>query len=225
MNDAEVVDSLTALAHPLRLQVFRALVVTGQPGLTPAVMQEALGVPATTLSFHLKELAVAGLVTQQRSGPLSQRLMPFSVDHPNAVWRASPDWSIRRRSRWTRVGRMNSSAIRSHGRSTCGALALCALATIALLLSILETTTCIWAMMFAAAVVAVFCLKAKLRPSRLASISVCFGTWSLRSSALTSGPALSFQVRTQWQPFSAKVNAPTALISTHSFIEIHGEAA
>lgn len=67
MNDDQVVKALAALAHPVRLEVFRALVVSGAPGLTPGVMQEGLGIPATTLSFHLKELATAGLVTQERA--------------------------------------------------------------------------------------------------------------------------------------------------------------
>ncbi len=67
MESSDVVKSLAALAHPLRLQVFRALVVAGQPGLTPGVMQEGLAVPAATLSFHLKELAASGLVTQERA--------------------------------------------------------------------------------------------------------------------------------------------------------------
>jgi len=67
MDPTEVIRALAALAHPLRLQIFRALVVTGQRGLTPGVMQEALNVPATTLSFHLKELTSAGLVTQERA--------------------------------------------------------------------------------------------------------------------------------------------------------------
>lgn len=63
MEKKEVVQALAALAHPLRLEVFRALVVAGQGGLTPGVMQDALAVPAATLSFHLKELANSGLVT------------------------------------------------------------------------------------------------------------------------------------------------------------------
>ena len=67
MQEDQVIKALAALAHPLRLQVFRALVVTGKSGLTPGVIQEALDVPATTLSFHLKELASAGLVTIERS--------------------------------------------------------------------------------------------------------------------------------------------------------------
>jgi ArsR family transcriptional regulator len=67
MDEDVVIKALGALAHPLRLKVFRALVVTGPSGLTPGVMQEALAVPATTLSFHLKELVAAGLVTQARA--------------------------------------------------------------------------------------------------------------------------------------------------------------
>lgn len=62
-----VIDSLGALAHPIRLEVFRALVVRGSTGLTPGTMAEALDIAPNTLSFHLKELAHAGLVTQERS--------------------------------------------------------------------------------------------------------------------------------------------------------------
>ena len=67
MQADEVVKALGALAHPVRLEVFRALVVSGPRGLTPGVMQEGLGIPATTLSFHLKELASAGLANIERS--------------------------------------------------------------------------------------------------------------------------------------------------------------
>ena len=67
MDEVDVVKSLGALAQPVRLQVFRALVVTGAAGLTPGTMAEALGIPQNTLSFHLKELANAGLVLQERS--------------------------------------------------------------------------------------------------------------------------------------------------------------
>ena len=67
VNPNEVVQSLAALAHPVRLQVFRALVVNGQQGLTPGVIQEALAIAPATLSFHLKELMASGLVTQERS--------------------------------------------------------------------------------------------------------------------------------------------------------------
>ncbi len=67
MEESTVVRSLAALAQPIRLQVFRALVVVGDTGLTPGAMAEGLGIPANTLSFHLKELVHAGLVTQERA--------------------------------------------------------------------------------------------------------------------------------------------------------------
>lgn len=68
MNSETVVRSLAALAQPVRLQVFRCLVVAGPGGLTPGALVEAIGVPATGLSFHLKELTHAGLVSQERQG-------------------------------------------------------------------------------------------------------------------------------------------------------------
>jgi ArsR family transcriptional regulator, arsenate/arsenite/antimonite-responsive transcriptional repressor len=68
MEEQAVVESLAALAQPLRLKVFRALVVAGPRGLTPGAMSEGAGVPSATLSFHLKELMASGLVTQQRDG-------------------------------------------------------------------------------------------------------------------------------------------------------------
>jgi DNA-binding transcriptional ArsR family regulator len=67
MEEPDVVRALAALAQPVRLQVFRALVVRGDAGLTPGAMAEGLGIPPNTLSFHLKELAHAGLVTQERA--------------------------------------------------------------------------------------------------------------------------------------------------------------
>jgi len=48
--------------------MFRLFVVAGKTGLTPGAITEALAVPATTLSFHLKELMHAGLVSQERDG-------------------------------------------------------------------------------------------------------------------------------------------------------------
>jgi len=67
MNEEAAVKSLAALAQPVRLRIFRALVVVGQAGMTPGAMQEGLEIPAATLSFHLKELLHAGLVTQERA--------------------------------------------------------------------------------------------------------------------------------------------------------------
>lgn len=68
MEEKDVIKALGALAQPNRLQVFRALVVAGKAGSTPGAIAESLAVPAATLSFHLKELLHAGLVSQERSG-------------------------------------------------------------------------------------------------------------------------------------------------------------
>ena len=68
MEEQDVVKSLAALAQESRLRVFRTLVVAGPLGLTPGALSEELDVAATTLSFHLKELTNAGLVSQQRDG-------------------------------------------------------------------------------------------------------------------------------------------------------------
>lgn len=68
MNEPEVVKALAALAQETRLKLFRLLVVAGKTGLTPSSMSDTLEVPATALSFHLKELNHAGLVTSERQG-------------------------------------------------------------------------------------------------------------------------------------------------------------
>ena len=67
MSEDEVVKSLAALAQPVRLQVFRALVIAGPRGMTPSTMAEGLGIPGSSLSFHLKELTNAGLIGQERA--------------------------------------------------------------------------------------------------------------------------------------------------------------
>ena len=56
------VRSLAALAQDSRLQVFRLLVQTGPAGLPAGEIAERLGIPASTLSFHMKTLNHAGLV-------------------------------------------------------------------------------------------------------------------------------------------------------------------
>lgn len=67
MEQQDVVRALAALAQPVRLQVFRALVVAGLRGMTPGTMAAGLAIPPNTLSFHLKELSQAGLVRQERA--------------------------------------------------------------------------------------------------------------------------------------------------------------
>lgn len=68
MDETTAVASLAALAQGMRLRVFRALVGAGPQGLTPGALSATLDVPASTLSFHLKELTHAGLVSQERDG-------------------------------------------------------------------------------------------------------------------------------------------------------------
>jgi ArsR family transcriptional regulator len=68
MEDNAAVQALAALAHAMRLRVFRALVVAGSQGVIPSALAEQLEVAPNTLSFHLKELTHAGLVTQERQG-------------------------------------------------------------------------------------------------------------------------------------------------------------
>jgi ArsR family transcriptional regulator, arsenate/arsenite/antimonite-responsive transcriptional repressor len=68
MDESMAVASLAALAQSMRLRVFRALVGAGPEGMTPGALAATLDVPASTLSFHLKELMHAGLVSQQRDG-------------------------------------------------------------------------------------------------------------------------------------------------------------
>jgi len=68
LTESQTVQALAALAQPVRLRAFRALVVAGPQGLTPGALAEALGATPSALSFHLKELLRAGLVTQQRQG-------------------------------------------------------------------------------------------------------------------------------------------------------------
>jgi ArsR family transcriptional regulator, arsenate/arsenite/antimonite-responsive transcriptional repressor len=67
-SEATTVKALAALAQPQRLRAFRALVVAGPAGLTPGVMAEQLGIAPSALSFHLKELTHAGLVSSEPRG-------------------------------------------------------------------------------------------------------------------------------------------------------------
>lgn len=68
MDAPQAVKALAALAQPSRLAVFRALVVAGRSGRTPTDLAASLALSAPALSFHLKELLHAGLVTQEREG-------------------------------------------------------------------------------------------------------------------------------------------------------------
>lgn len=68
MNEQTAVSALAALAQEARLRVFRALVGAGPDGMTPGALSAMLGIPGSTLSFHLKELVHAELVNVERDG-------------------------------------------------------------------------------------------------------------------------------------------------------------
>lgn len=90
LTEGAVVKALSALAQAQRLRTFRALVVAGPAGLTPGVIAEQLSVGASALSFHLKELTHAQLVSSEPRGrnviyranfTLMQGLMAYMTEH------------------------------------------------------------------------------------------------------------------------------------------------
>lgn len=68
MKTDDAIAALSALASEARLAVFRLLVKRGPSGYTPTELTRRLGVPAPTLSFHLRELVNVGLVANRREG-------------------------------------------------------------------------------------------------------------------------------------------------------------
>jgi len=66
MDTKSAISSLSALAQETRLAIFRMLVEAGAEGLAAGVIAERLGIPASSLSFHLAELTRAGLIAQRR---------------------------------------------------------------------------------------------------------------------------------------------------------------
>jgi DNA-binding transcriptional ArsR family regulator len=68
MESNGAVNALAALAQNSRLQVYRLLVQAGPEGLAASELAERLGIPATTLSFHLKTLSHADLVLARQEG-------------------------------------------------------------------------------------------------------------------------------------------------------------
>ena len=90
LDEKTAVAALGALAQGMRLRVFRALVGAGPAGMTLGALSATLDVQASALSFHLKALTHAGLVTQGRDGrPLIYRpairqmnaLLAYLTDH------------------------------------------------------------------------------------------------------------------------------------------------
>jgi len=62
MNIQTAVIQLSSIAQTARLEIFRLLVQAGHDGLSAGNIGESLKIPASTLSFHLKELSHAGLI-------------------------------------------------------------------------------------------------------------------------------------------------------------------
>lgn len=68
MELVDAVKALASLAQETRLEVFRLVIRSGDEGLAAGSIAEQLAVPASTLSFHLKELCNAGLLQDRRDG-------------------------------------------------------------------------------------------------------------------------------------------------------------
>ena len=64
----QAVKSLAALAQESRLSVYKMLVQAGPAGMTAGRISEQLGISASALSFHMKELTHAGMVTSRQEG-------------------------------------------------------------------------------------------------------------------------------------------------------------
>jgi DNA-binding transcriptional ArsR family regulator len=68
MNTKDAISALAALAQESRLATFRLLVQAGPQGLAASKIAEALAVPASSMSFHLKELTHASLIVPRQEG-------------------------------------------------------------------------------------------------------------------------------------------------------------
>lgn len=77
MEISNAVTALAALAQETRLSVYRLLVQAGPEGVPAGAIGEHLEVAPATLSFHLKELARAGLVSSRQAG----RFVYYSADY------------------------------------------------------------------------------------------------------------------------------------------------
>lgn len=76
METKTAIAALAALAQESRLAVFRLLVQVGPAGLAASKIAEQLGLPSSSLSFHLKELTHAGLIAPRQDG----RFLIYSAD-------------------------------------------------------------------------------------------------------------------------------------------------
>ena len=78
MNAAVVIEALGALAQDHRLAVFRRLVQAGDRGMAAGAIAEAIGIPNSSLSFHLAQLRSAGLILQERQ----HRSLIYRANYP-----------------------------------------------------------------------------------------------------------------------------------------------
>jgi ArsR family transcriptional regulator len=78
MKTNDAIKALAALAQATRLDVFRLLVQHGAEGLSASVIAEKLSLPNATLSFHLKELSQANLVSARQEG----RFIYYAASYP-----------------------------------------------------------------------------------------------------------------------------------------------
>lgn len=78
METKSVVKALAALAQESRLTVFRLLVQAGPEGLPAGKISEVAGIVPSSLSFHLKELANAGLIDSRQEG----RFVIYTAQYP-----------------------------------------------------------------------------------------------------------------------------------------------
>lgn len=79
MEKQDVLAALAALAQETRLDVFRRLVRGGRDGVPAGQVASDLEIPPATLSFHLKELRSARLVTSEREGRVIRYAPDFGV--------------------------------------------------------------------------------------------------------------------------------------------------
>jgi DNA-binding transcriptional ArsR family regulator len=68
MDWTEAAGGFSAMGSEARLHVLRILIRAGNDGLTVGAVQERTGIAPSTLAHHLKFLAGAGLITQDRDG-------------------------------------------------------------------------------------------------------------------------------------------------------------
>jgi DNA-binding transcriptional ArsR family regulator len=78
MKTSDAIKALAALAQGTRLEIYRLLVQQGPEGLAASVVAAKLDLPNATLSFHMKELSQAGLVSARQDG----RFIYYSANYP-----------------------------------------------------------------------------------------------------------------------------------------------